>query len=1024
MHIPRPLPLILLWLLSAVGTLSALDPTKWISQYAHTAWRMQEGVFSGAPNAIAQTTDGYLWIGTQSGLIRFDGVRFVPWTPTDGNRLPSSRVKSLLAARDGSLWIGTMIGLAQWKNGNLMTFPATSGSVEAILEDRAGTIWIARANAADAEGPLCRVVETRLRCYGKTDGIPLSYAVSLADDNLGNLWIAGGPTLARWKPGSSSTYVPVRLNPAETFNGVEALASTPEGALWVGMVQSGPGLGLQQLLRGAWKAFVTPELDGSSLDVTALMLDRENSLWIGTLSEGIYRIQNQRVDHFGSADGLSSDSVNTFYQDREGNLWVATSKGIDSFHDFRVASFSTREGLTADQVNSVLASRDGTIRIGNFHSLDSLRQRIVSSIQARNGLPGRQVTSLLEDRTGRLWVGVDKDLSVYEDGHFSRIRRPDGSPIGAVVAMTEDVDGNIWAEAFGDPGELFRIQGFTIHEELSESQVPPADTLAADPQGGIWLGLASGDLARYRHHRLETFHLNRGSREGRVRQILVNSDGSVLGATELGLIGWRNGKTQTLTVRNGLPCDVIYAFLSDREAALWLYTPCGLIAIPKQELEIWWERPDATVKFRLFDVFDGAQPLASPFRPNASRSGDGRLWFANEHVLQMIDPSHLDLNLIQPPVHIEEIVADRKSYLAQDGLHLPALTRDLEIDYTALSFVVPQKVRFRYKLEGHDEAWQEAGARRQAFYSDLHPGTYRFHVIACNNDGVWNDKGATLDFRVLPAVYQTAWFRVACTLTGLFVVWALYRLRKHQIEAAISTRFEERLAERTRLARELHDTLLQTIQGSKMIVDDLLDPSAASRRPREVMGRLSNALAQASLELRTALNSLRNSTAAGNDLEEALRRAGEDCASRGLMNIEFVVEGTARHMYPIVRDEIYRIGHEAIRNACQHSGADHIEVRLSYGQDLVFSVHDSGRGIDPEVASHGKNDHFGLQGMRERAERAGGRLTFSTSPHSGTRLVLMIPGNKVFFNGGRRWRTLLMKIMRSPSGTNSGSDIV
>jgi signal transduction histidine kinase len=191
-----------------------------------------------------------------------------------------------------------------------------------------------------------------------------------------------------------------------------------------------------------------------------------------------------------------------------------------------------------------------------------------------------------------------------------------------------------------------------------------------------------------------------------------------------------------------------------------------------------------------------------------------------------------------------------------------------------------------------------------------------------------------------------------------------------------------------------------------------------------VMGRLSNALAQASLELRSALNSLRNATAAGNDLEEALRRAGDDCASRGMTNIEFIVEGTARHMCPIVRDEIYRIGHEAIRNACQHSGADHIEVRLSYGQDLVFSVHDSGRGIDPEVASHGKNDHFGLQGMRERAERSGGRLTISTSPHSGTRLVLMIPGNRVFLNGGPRWRTLLMKMMRSPSGTNSGSDIV
>jgi signal transduction histidine kinase/ligand-binding sensor domain-containing protein len=1023
MNIARPAPFILLWLLSAACSLFALDPTKHISQYAHTAWRMQDGVFSGSPNAIAQTTDGYLWIGMQSGLARFDGVRFVPWSPVDGSRLPSSRVKSLLAARDGSLWIGTMTGLSRWKDGTLINYVATPGSIENILEDHEGTIWVVRANTADADGALCRVMQTRLRCYGKADGIPLSYAVSLADDKLGNLWIAGGSTLVRWKPGSFSTYVPARLNPVETFNGVEALAPTREGDLWVGMVQSGRGLGLQRFARDAWKPFVTPELDGSTLDVTSLMLDCENSLWIGTLSHGIYRIHHRKVDHFGSADGLSSDSVNNFYEDREGNLWVATSKGIDSFHDFRVASFSTREGLTADQVNSVLATRDGTVWIGNFHSLDSLHQGRVSSIQARTGLPGRQVTSLLEDRSGRLWVGVDKDLAVYKDGHFSRIRKPDGGRMGAVVAMTEDVDGNIWAEAFGNPGELFRIQDFTIREELSESQVPPANALAADPQGGIWLGLASGDLARYRHHRLETFHLNRAPREGRVRQILVNSDGSVLGATESGLIGWRNGKMRTLTVGNGLPCDVIYGLIFDREAELWLYTPCGLIAIPDEQLRSWWDQPDAKLNVRLFDAFDGAQPLASPFRPNASRSPDGRLWFVNEHVLQMIDPNHLDLNPIRPPVHVEEIVADRKRYLPREDLQLPARTRDLEIDYAALSFVIPQKVRFRYKLEGRDDDWQQAGTRRQAFYNELRPGKYRFHVIACNNDGVWNDEGAALDFSVAPAAYQTAWFRAACILSGFFIIWVFYRLRTRQIEAAISTRFEERLAERTRLARELHDTLLQTIQGSKMILDNLLDPPAVSGGPREVMGRLSSALAQALLELRTSLNSLRSSTATGNDLAEAFRRAVDDCADRGVVNIAFIVEGTTCEMYPIVRDEIYRIGHEAIRNACQHSGADRIEVQLSYGEKLVFSVQDNGRGIDPEVAAHGKNDHFGLQGMRERAKRSGGSLTISSLIDSGTKLELVIPGDKAFLNGRPTWRMLLMKIRRNLPGTDWRSDI-
>jgi signal transduction histidine kinase len=404
-------------------------------------------------------------------------------------------------------------------------------------------------------------------------------------------------------------------------------------------------------------------------------------------------------------------------------------------------------------------------------------------------------------------------------------------------------------------------------------------------------------------------------------------------------------------------------------------------------------------------------------------SPDGRLWFANETVLQTIDAAHLTRNLIPPPVHIEEIIIDRQSHSPQEILHLPPHTRDLEIDYTALSFVAPQKVRFRYKLEGRDEDWQEAGTRRQAFYSDLRPGKYRFRVIAGNNDGVWNDKGATLDFSVLPAMYQTAWFRVACILTGLFIFWAFYRLRTRQIEVSISTRFEERLAERTRLARELHDTLLQAIQGSKMIVDDLLDPPAVSGRPREVMGRLSSALAQALHELRTSLNSLRNATASGNDLAEAFRRAVDDCANRGVVNITFMVEGTAREMHPIVRDEIYRIGHEAIRNACQHSGADRIEVRLSYGQDLVFRVQDNGRGIDPEVAAYGKSDHFGLQGMRERAKHSGGVLTISGSTDSGTSLELMIPGDKVFSNGHSTWRILLMKIRRNLPGTNWRSDI-
>ena len=821
---PRRLLFCFVLFFFTISPVGALDTSRQISQYGHTAWRIEDGVFAGAPNVMAQTADGYLWIGTQAGLMRFDGVRFVSWRPPEGSELPSSRINSLLGARDGSLWIGTSTGLARWRNGNLTNYRDATGSIMSILEDRAGTIWIARANLSETKGPLCKVIDTGLRCYGRDDGLALPFAVTLANDTLGNIWLAGGAMVSRW-PTSSDTYVPAALNPAENFNGVVALAGGPDGSVWVGLVHAGRGGGLQQLAHGKWRPFITPEFDGSTLEVTALLVDRDRSLWVGTLNEGIYRIQGNKVDHFRGSDGLSGDAVSGIFQDREGNIWIATSRGIDNLHDIRVASFSTRQGLSADQVDSVLASRDGTVWIGNY-SLDILRSGKVTSIQPRNGLPGREMTSLLEDRAGRLWVGTDQELSVYEQGKFRKVLTRDGRPLGTVRAMAEDVDGSIWAATSGHAAEnrnrLLRIQDLKIREEISSPQLPLANTLAADPHGGIWLGLATGGLARFQNGQMEFISLNRSPHDGPVQGLLVNSDASVLAATASGLVGWQNGKVQSLTVRNGLPCDVIYALISDRKATLWLYAACGLIAIPNAELQRWWKSPDATVNTRLLDAFDGAQPMSTPFRPNASQSPDGRLWFANQNVIQMIDPDHLDRNPILPPVHIEEIIADHKSYAPRDALRLPALTRDLEIAYTALSFVAPQKVRFRYKLEGHDSEWQDPGTRRQAFYSDLPPANYRFRVIASNNDGVWNEEGATLAFSVAPAWFQTWWFRSGSLAALLALLWCIYRLRIRSIQqrsqqlASINAKLEAQISENANLYSELQRSEAFLAQGQNI----------------------------------------------------------------------------------------------------------------------------------------------------------------------------------------------------------------
>lgn len=357
---------------------------------------------------------------------------------------------------------------------------------------------------------------------------------------------------------------------------------------------------------------------------------------------------------------------------------------------------------------------------------------------------------------------------------------------------------------------------------------------------------------------------------------------------------------------------------------------------------------------------------------------------------------------------------DRDGFVTHSAsMTLPPLKTELEIDYTALSFVVPHKVKFRYKLEGQDSDWHDAGTRRQAFYNNLRPGIYRFRMAACNNSGVWNEAGTRLDFSIAPAWYLTRAFRFLCIIAGILLVWAVYRVRIRQVENAMSVRFDERLAERTRMARELHDSLLQTIQGSKLVTDDALEKSSDSVRMRGALEQLSEWLGRAAEEGRAALNSLRTSTTERNDLAEGFRRAIEECRLHSPIQASFAVAGQTQDMHPVVRDEVFRIGYEAIRNACAHSRGSRMEVELTYAHDLTVRVADNGVGIDPSVLNHGRDAHFGLQGMRERAARIGAKLTIVSSAESGTQITAIVPGSVVFRRiGESRFRKIKASFKR------------
>ena len=386
----------------------------------------------------------------------------------------------------------------------------------------------------------------------------------------------------------------------------------------------------------------------------------------------------------------------------------------------------------------ILASRDGTIWVANAGSLDHIVNGNVSSIRAGKGLPGEQVTRLLEDQAGNLWVGVDDGLYLFKNGQFRRLPEPDHQPLGMVIGLIEDIDGNIWAECRGKPQKLVRIRDFQVREVFPAPQVPPAWKLAPDPNGGIWIATRKGDLVQFRQGVQRKFPLNPNAKNPAPRVIRAQPDSSVLAAFDDGLVGFREGKVQRMTTKNGLPCDFVISFIQDKEKRWWLYTRCGIVEFSDSELQRWWTNPDAIVRNHVYDTFDGAQPNIPAFN-SAACSPDGRVWFTSGVVVQMVDPVRLSQKALPAQTYIEALVADRKKFEATPNLNVPPNPRDLQIDYTSPTFSIPQRVNFRYRLDNYDRDWHEAGTRRQAFYTDLPPGKYSFRVVASNSDGVWSE---------------------------------------------------------------------------------------------------------------------------------------------------------------------------------------------------------------------------------------------------------------------------------------------
>jgi signal transduction histidine kinase/ligand-binding sensor domain-containing protein len=982
----------------------ALNPEEGLSEYKHLVWRSGDQGLVGQGNSVAQSGDGYLWVGTTAGLFRFDGVRFTEWKPADG---ASIALPHVFRASDGSLWVSSSTDrtLTRVKDRKAETIepPDPGVRVSHLTEDEKGSIWYTRYSRQSGTGELCswgRGVGTRCLPSKYRLGQSLGAICAFGDA----IWIGTDVGLIRFQDGQFTDLSIPGLSSYSNQEGVSDLLPDGRSGLLVGLSSGG---GLQRMRDNTLTPLDFRGLDTSRLDVLSLFRDREGALWIGTEHDGIYRIYHDRVDHY-AATADSARKIIQFSEDQEGSIWFASADGLERFSDRRVVTVVSEDNFRSPEVDGVSLAHDGTLWVAGIDTLLTLTPGS-HTFSAPAMIPRKALTtSIIEDHAGVKWIGINNTLNRLEGHRFIPLKFSTGAPLGMIASLAEDRAFNLWAVSLGPPRQILKVDPDRLHVTPIPN-LPPASRVAADPAGGIYVAALNGDLIHVDALGGQVVYPHPAPRAARIPQISVTGDGTLYAATSFGLETLRSGKINVLDTRSGLPCNVLYDSIFDRYENLWLYAQCGAVRIAKEDLSRWLRDPAAIIPMELLDAEDGASPLDPPFGGSA-RTPDGVLWFANEVNLQKIDPDFAARHGDAPPVHLEQFTAGGKHYDTDGPIKLPPLTGDIQIDYTGLSFVAPDKMHFRYRLEGFDRDWTDAGPRRQALYTRMPPGNYRFHVIASNNDGVWNNVGASLKFELLPAFYQTLWFRSLCVILVLTTLAGLYQLRLRQLARQYNLRLEERVGERTRIARELHDTLLQSFQGLLLRFQTayaLFDTRPADAK--EVLGSSIDQTGQAITEGREAVQGLRASTLERNDLAKAITTLGVEVRAEtngnAAVGLQVDVEGTLRTLHPIVRDEVYRIASEALRNAFRYAEAKQVEVELRYdGRQFRLRVRDDGKGIDPNfLAPEGRAGHFGLHGMRERAKLVGGKLTVWTAPQSGTEIELKIPASHAYADSGRSW---------------------
>jgi len=1084
-------------LLLAAGGAHARD----LDALEHRRWSATDGGPSQV-GALAQTADGYLWLGTNDSLFRFDGLRFVRYAPPDGDAL--GIVSSLLTVGD-RLWVGLRAGGINVisRDGIQRHAPGAglpAGAVYGLARDRDNIIWAA------ADDGLARFDGTGWQRMSDAQHFPGKHARAVFVDRSNVLWAANESRLFYRLP-DTSMFVDTGLD----IDWASHITQAPDGAIWI---SERYGTDLHRIVLGDGH-FGRAEGDQSSItdqpaprlvtqtipigsSANGLLFDRTGALWISTLGNGVHYVANPTVADSTVADravadlmtrmrtaqaftvreGLSGNHLWPLLEDREGNVWAGTNAGIDRFHPRELMPGS----VPPDALNvALVAGSDGSLWAGTSNRP---AMRIVGDRVDTMDMPA-PVTSAMRDADGTIWMGGLNGIwrtqaDDRQEGHQPSGHQPGGhqsephqpgtrqvrvaglpaaaTPGSSVRAMARDHSGGLWVS-------INRLGLFELRDGIWRAMPPPSTrasqvmpvTASTDPQGRLWFG--------YRDNLLVTRDAQGERRWGEAEGMHI---GHVTAISHQGARTWLGGQHGAGYVENDrfhpLPLpdnglfDNIYAIIAvpvgppaqashpaspaplpaagavaaavasnaagtGKDApALWIHAKAGIFQLPAAEIAQVFADPRHVIRYRAHDLTGGLanDPYQVLPLPTAVRGADGRLWFSTSNGVVWLDPAHQAAPDDEgPQVTIESVSADGErvsravSHAASDAalnkapgnasntasnpgpetpLLLAADTKRLRIDYTALSLSAPESLSFRYRLDGYDNAWQDAGRQRQAVYTGLGAGQYRFRVIAINGDGVASEQEATAAFSIQPVFYRRALFLVPTAAAVLFLLWLLYRIKLRRSAEALRARLEARHHERERIARELHDTLLQGVQGLMLHFQAVVNMLPAGQQARRSM---EDALDRADLVLaegRDRVRDLRNPARGAAALDHALQTLGEQLAQGSRTRFSLTVQGTPALLHPVVCDEAYRIGHEAIVNAFAHALAQQVTVNIDYGPAaFTLCVRDDGRGIDPRyLTPHGRPDHWGLRGMDERAREAGGVLQISSQAGQGSEVRLTV----------------------------------